>query len=79
MDPNRVLQGIAELLRESAGTSQAARDAGEALDFACQDLFDWIAGGGFEPTNKAQHESAWTYYECRVIHHKRGERCEEGY
>lgn len=76
MDPNACLDRIANLLRRSAGHSAEAREAGEDLDFACQDLFDWIAKGGFEP-DWSRHESAASYYRCRAVHHRRGERCEE--
>lgn len=70
MDPNATLERIADLLRRSAGDEEA----GTRLDEACQDLYDWLARGGFEPTNKDAFPSAWSYYECRAVSHRRGER-----
>lgn len=72
MDPNATLSRIADLLRQSAYDG----DAGLELDFACQDLFDWIARGGFEP-EWDKHPSATGYYRCREVYHKRGERVTE--
>lgn len=68
MDPNVTLDDIARLL-------PAAYDswAGEALDYACQDLYDWLTSGGFEP-DWSRHELAASYYRCRAIAHDRGER-----
>ena len=71
MDPNATLERIANLLRQSASDSEA----GLALDYACQDLFDWIAGGGFEP-DWSRHESAAGYYRCRAVSHRKGIRVE---
>lgn len=69
MDPNTCLERIADLLRRSAHDD----DAGEALDVACQDLYDWLARGGFAP-DWTRFPSAAGYYECRAVHHRRGER-----
>lgn len=69
MDPNACLDRIADLLRASVDDPEA----GEALDLACQDLYDWIARGGFEP-DWSRHETAASYYRCRAVHHRRGER-----
>jgi hypothetical protein len=62
MDPNATLALIADLLRRSASDESA----GEALDVACQDLFDWLSHGGFAPSNKDDHPSAWGYYQVRA-------------
>lgn len=70
MDPNATLARIAALLRQSAHDD----DAGEQLDVVCQDLYDWFTRGGFDPTNKCEHPSAWEYYKCREVQHRRGER-----
>jgi hypothetical protein len=69
MDPDATLEAISNLLRRSASDSEA----GEELDIACQGLFDWLAKGGFAP-DWSKYESASGYYQCRAVHHSRGER-----
>ena len=46
MDPNALLEDIAELLAESASDSLAA----DGLVAAVADLKEWIDRGGFHPT-----------------------------
>jgi len=65
MDPNETLRQIDAFL--------ADRRTGDEVDFLCQDLFDWLTRGGFEPT-WVNHELGASYYRCREVHHKRGER-----
>lgn len=65
MDPNATLQLISECLRHA-----------ENPDWHCQDLYDWISRGGFEP-DWSKHASAAEYYRCRAVHHRRGERCQD--
>lgn len=69
MDPNAILDRIADLLRRSVHDDEA----GIELDEACQDLYDWIARGGFEPDwdrhRAGPNGSAAGYYECRAVHH----------
>lgn len=69
MDPNACLERIANALRHP-GDSE--------VDWACQDLYDWIAKGGFEP-DWSKHESAASYYRCRAVYHRRGERLPADY
>lgn len=76
MDPNACLERIANLLRRSAGNTPANREAGTDLDFACQDLFDWLDRGGFAP-DWSKHPSAASYYDCRAVSHRAGERVSE--
>jgi hypothetical protein len=73
MDPNSCLDRIADLLRRSASDALA----GEDLDYACQDLWDWLHAGGFAP-DWFRHESATNYYRCRAVTHDRGGRVEHG-
>ena len=48
-------------------------ETGNEVDEWCQDLFDWIAKGGFEPDwSKAPLGTG--YYECRAVHHRKGKR-----
>jgi hypothetical protein len=71
MDPNATLAMIADLLRQSAHDDIA----GYELDIACQDLYDWLTAGGFEP-DWSRHETAAGYYRCRAVSHRRGVRVE---
>lgn len=77
MDPNETLKQINyELGLVSTFypiDPNIADDAGERLDLLCQDLFDWLDRGGFQPDWTA-YPTAASYYECRAVHHKRGER-----
>lgn len=41
MDPNACLRDIEEFLN--------SRQTGEEVDEWCQNLFDWLQGGGFSP------------------------------
>lgn len=66
MDPNACLDLIAFYLRY-------ADDYGADLDETCQDLFDWLDKGGFEP-DWSKHPSASEYYRCRAVHHRTGKR-----
>lgn len=71
MDPNACLERIAALLlRVESGEVSAGMD----LDFACQDLYDWLSRGGYEPYWEHYPTIAASYYFCRAIHHRRGER-----
>lgn len=70
MDPNATAQRIADLLRNAPGDDAI----GLELDLACQDLYDWLAKGGFAPTWPPG--SAQGYYACRAVVHRRGERVE---
>lgn len=72
MDPNACLERIARLLPQAADDLEA----GEELDMACQELYDWLKRGGFDP-DWSKHESATGYYRCRAVHHDRGERVTE--
>ena len=65
MDPNETLRQIHAFL--------ARGDEGDEVDTLCQDLFDWLARGGFEPAWE-KHELGTSYYRCREVHHKQGER-----
>ena len=69
MDPNATLRNINEFL-------DAKRD-GVEVDYWCQDLWDWIAKGGFSPVWE-NYPLATHYYDCRKIGHDRGERVVEG-
>ena len=72
MDPNTALGDIAVFLRNV----EHGEPDGLALDLACQDLYDWLDRGGFEP-NWDQWPIASSYYRCRAVHHRNGERVEE--
>jgi len=65
MDPNATLKLIDDFL--------TARRTGEQVDIWCQDLWDWLKKGGFEP-NWAQYELGASYYRCRKVSHDQGER-----
>lgn len=65
MDPNATLREIDAFLSE--------RKTGDHVDLLCEYLFDWIARGGFEPKWDTYPLGA-SYYRCREIHIRRGER-----
>jgi len=65
MDPDETLRLIDAFL--------ARHETGDDVDIWCQDLFDWIARGGFAPSWE-KYPLGTGYYRCREIHHKRGER-----
>ncbi|MGH9969240.1 MAG: hypothetical protein ACREBG_15765 [Pyrinomonadaceae bacterium] len=65
MDPNETLRQIHAFL--------ARGDEGDEVDFLCQDLFDWLARGGFAP-DWTRFELGTGYYRCREVYHRRGER-----
>ena len=62
MDPNVTLQMIDEFL--------AKHQTGEEVDEWCQNLFDWIKKGGFEP-DWSKYELGTSYYKCRCVHMKK--------
>ena len=68
MDPNETLRQIHAFL--------ARGDEGDEVDILCQDLFDWLAREGFEP-NWTKYELGASYYRCREVYLKRGERMSE--
>jgi len=72
MDPNVLLQRIGDYLRHPQALGEGTED-GEALDWACQNLFDWLDRGGFAPDWGAE-KLATSYYDCRAVSHRRGER-----
>jgi hypothetical protein len=65
MDPDATLSIIDTLLKERRGS--------DVIDYHCQDLYDWIAKGGFEP-EWGRCELGTSYYNCRAVYHRRGER-----
>lgn len=65
MDPNATLSFIDGFLK--------AREEGQQVDLWCQDLFDWLSKGGFDP-NWEKYPLAEGYYRCREVYHLRGER-----
>ncbi|MEE8503978.1 MAG: hypothetical protein V3T26_05965 [candidate division NC10 bacterium] len=65
MDPNETLRRIDEFL--------LAQEEGVEVDIWCQDLWDWIQKGGFEPNWEA-YSLGTSYYQCREVHLKKGER-----
>ena len=65
MDPNATLKQIHEFL--------ADRRSGEEVDIMCQDLWDWIETGGFQPEWE-RYPTGTSYYQCREVYLKRGER-----
>ena len=68
MDPNELLRMIDEAINK--------REHGNEVDIWCQDLFDWLAKGGFDPEwNK--YPLGTSYFHCRAVYHKRGERVPE--
>jgi hypothetical protein len=73
MDPDACLMRIAGLLCDSAHDDEAGID----LDWACQDLYDWLDRGGSVP-NWEVFPVAASYYATRAVVHKRGERMKEG-
>jgi hypothetical protein len=68
MDPNATLRYIDHFI--------ACGDTGVEVDYACQDLYDWLAKGGFKP-DWDKYELGTSYYECRAVQHKRGVRVED--
>lgn len=65
MDPNATLREIDAFL--------ARHETGDEVDIHCQNLFDWIQRGGFEP-EWSRYPLGTSYYRCREIHHRQGER-----
>ena len=65
MDPNELLRRINEFIQNL--------NTGSVVDVWCEDLFDWIANGGFEP-DWDEFESGTSYYKCRLISIKKGIR-----
>ena len=65
MDPNETLRVINGFL--------ARHETGDEVDVWCQDLYDWLKKGGFEP-NWAKYPLGTSYYRCRKVHHDKGER-----
>lgn len=63
MDPNKTLQDIDSFL--------ARHQVGDEVDDMCQDLFDWIKRGGFEPS-WSLYPLGSMYYECRRIYMVKG-------
>ena len=58
MDPNATLKCIEEFIRDKC--------EGYEVDDWCQDLYEWIGKGGFEP-RWANYELGTGYYRCRAI------------
>ena len=65
MDPNATLRQIDEFL--------SRHRTGDEVDLWCEILFDWLERGGFAPAWSA-HPLGESYYRCREIHIRRGER-----
>jgi len=65
MDPNATLKMIHDFL--------TAREEGDEVDVWCQDLYDWLKNGGFEPTWN-DCPLGTEYYRCRKVHMDNGER-----
>ena len=69
MDPNATLERIADIYRDSQdyfGTDRG-NDAGEDLDYACDDLLTWISRGGFEPDYSKAPSAVISYLQCRQV------------
>lgn len=64
-DPNATLREIDTFLKDHR--------TGDVVDEWCQDLWDWIQKGGFEP-DWARYELGASYYRCRKVSHDRGIR-----
>jgi hypothetical protein len=56
MDPNACLSKIDDFLLR--------QEYGNEVDIWCEDLYDWLASGGFEP-DWTQHNLGTSYYEIR--------------
>lgn len=58
MDPNETLKAIDEFL--------AMQHTGAEVDEWCQDLFGWLAKGGFK-LDWLVYELGTSYYRCRCV------------
>ena len=65
MDPNETLRLIHNFITKAK--------TGDEVDVWCQDLWDWVQKGGFEP-DWTKYSMGTSYYQCRAVHHRKGER-----
>ena len=62
MDPNETLKWIDNFIAKGL--------QGQEVDDCCEDLYNWVKEGGYEP-NWNRYPLGASYYRCRTVHHKR--------